>query len=83
MIIPGARLCCTAPSGSVYTEGDDAILIFKGEPDLPYGYQGFVVKFRTCKISVIHFPTKPLIDVVGFPLAVAPFQTAREGPPAI
>ncbi|CAJ0590033.1 unnamed protein product [Cylicocyclus nassatus] len=41
----GARLCCKSGQ-TFYSEGDDVILVFKGDSTLQTGYQGFIARYR-------------------------------------
>ncbi|KAK6753200.1 hypothetical protein RB195_012659 [Necator americanus] len=41
----GARLCCKS-GDNFYSEGDDIILIFKGDSQIQSGYQGFSARYR-------------------------------------
>ncbi|CAJ0583075.1 unnamed protein product, partial [Mesorhabditis spiculigera] len=44
----GARLCCQKP-GVIISEGNEVVLIYRGEPDLPNGYHGFTLRYRIYK----------------------------------
>ncbi|KAI1722970.1 astacin (Peptidase family m12A) domain-containing protein [Ditylenchus destructor] len=45
-IATGARLCCTVPKSPIISESNEVLMIFKGEDNIPTGYEGFRITYR-------------------------------------
>src|SRR3569832_742211 len=49
----GARFCCNAPSDTIYSQRNSAIVLHKTESNLPIGWQGWSLLYKYCTLIVI------------------------------